>query len=60
MSKIKQFLTEVKTELGKVSWSSKEDLVTSTIVVLVSVAFLAVYIGCSDFVISKIINIVIR
>ncbi|MDD4202110.1 MAG: preprotein translocase subunit SecE [Candidatus Omnitrophica bacterium] len=60
MSKISQFLTEVKTELGKVSWSSKDDLVTSTIVVLVSVAFLAAFIGVSDFVISKVINIVIR
>lgn len=60
MSKITHFFSEVKTELSKVSWSSKDDLITSTIVVLCSVAFLAVFIGCSDFIISKVVNVIIR
>ena len=38
MVNIKKFVTEVKTEMKKVSWSTREDLITSTIVVLSSVA----------------------
>ena len=60
MQKVKRFITEVRTELKKVSWSTKDDLITSTIVVLGSVAFLALFIGICDFVISRIINILIR
>ncbi|MDD5440106.1 MAG: preprotein translocase subunit SecE [Candidatus Omnitrophica bacterium] len=60
MAKIKVFLDEVKTELKKVSWSSREDLIASTIVVLASVAFLAIFIGIVDFVVSRAVNIIIR
>jgi len=60
MAKVKQFLEEVKTELKKVSWSSKEDLIASTVVVLASVAFLAIFIGIVDLVVSRLVNIIIR
>jgi len=60
MANIKQFIIEVKTELKKVSWSTREDLIASTLVVLASVAFLAIFIGLCDFVISNVINIIIR
>ena len=60
MLNIKKFVTEVKGELRKVSWSTREDLISSTIVVLISVALLAVFIGICDFLFSRIINLVIR
>ncbi len=60
MVNFKRFVTEVKTELKKVSWSTKEDLITSTIVVLTSVAALAIFIGICDFIFSRIINLVMR
>lgn len=60
MAKIKQFIIEVKTELKKVSWSTREDLIASTVVVLVSVALLALFIGACDFILSRIINILMR
>ncbi|MFH1791859.1 MAG: preprotein translocase subunit SecE [Candidatus Omnitrophota bacterium] len=60
MAKIQQFVSEVKTELKKVSWSTRDDLVASTVVVLVSVAFLAIFIGICDVIISRTINLVMR
>lgn len=60
MAKFKAFIDEVRAELKKVSWSTRDDLIASTIVVLGSVAFLALFIGIVDFVISRVINVVIR
>jgi len=59
-NKISGFLNEVKIELKKVSWPTRDELVNSTIVVLVSVLILALYIGMWDFLFSKFIEFVIR
>jgi preprotein translocase subunit SecE len=59
-NKITRFVTEVKTELKKVSWPTREELISSTIVVLVSVAIMAVFVGTCDLVFSRLINLLIR
>ncbi len=60
IGKSKKFISEVIVELKKVSWSTKRELRDSTWVVLVSSVFLGVFIGVADFVLSKIIGVVIR
>ena len=59
MKKIGKFLGQVKTELKKVAWPSREELISSTIVVLVSTLILAVFIGICDLVLSRVINFLI-
>lgn len=59
-NKIAKFIKEVRLELGKVSWSSRQELISSTAVVIVSVALLAVFIGVCDLVFSRIIDLVMR
>ncbi|MEA3305246.1 MAG: preprotein translocase subunit SecE [Candidatus Omnitrophota bacterium] len=58
-NKIVNFFREVKVELGKVSWSTREELITSTIVVLISVTLLAIFIGICDFAFLRIINFIV-
>jgi len=59
-NKVKQFLTEAKAELKKVSWPTVADVKASTIVVLVTTFLLAFFIGIVDFVVSKIITFLIK
>ncbi|MBN3039296.1 MAG: preprotein translocase subunit SecE [Candidatus Omnitrophica bacterium] len=59
-NKISKFLTEVKSEMKKVSWSTKKELINSTWIVIFSVVFLFLYIGLVDFFISRAVNLVIR
>ena len=59
-NKIFRFITEVKTEMKKVSWSTKKELISSTWIVVISVSLLALYIGIVDFLISRAVNLVIR
>jgi len=60
LKKLKPFLQEVKQELKKTSWSTKEQLISSTIVVIVTVIILAVFIGIVDFLLAHFINVFIK
>ena len=53
-----KFLRDVRVELSKVIWPGKDEVVSSTIVVLVAVAFFALYIGLIDVVFVRIINLI--
>ena len=60
MWKIGKFVGQVKTEMKKVSWPSRAELISSTMVVIVSTLMLAVFIGLCDLVISRVVNVLIR
>lgn len=60
IARTKKFLQEVKAEFKKVSWPTRNELIGSTGVVIVSVALLAIFIGICDFIFARIINIIIR
>ena len=51
---------QVRGELSKVSWSTREELMGSTAVVLTFTALMAVYIGVIDFLLSIALKIVFK
>ncbi len=53
MKSVGQFLREVQAEMAKVTWPSFNQLVGSTIIVLILVVFFAVYLGAIDFVFAR-------
>ena len=53
---VKQFLREVKTELKKVTWPSRKDALSGTLVVLVAVFIIAIFLGIVDSVLSNAIK----
>ena len=55
-----QFINEVKTELKKVSWSTRDELISSTVVVLITVGMLSLFVGICDLIFSRVINLLIR
>jgi len=60
ISKITNFLREVRQELSKVSWSTREELIGSTVVVITVTAILAVFIGVIDVTLSKFLSVVFK
>ena len=58
-SRIALFFKDIKVEMSKVSWPTKDELIGSTAVVLVSLAILSAFIGICDLVLSKIVNVII-
>ena len=57
---LKTFLGEVKTELKKCTWPTRQELLGSTMVVVVSVIILGVFVGLSDTVLVSILRAVLR
>ena len=55
MKKIIEFLKESRLELKKVNWPSREEVLTSTRVVIISILIIAAVIALMDYVIKTII-----
>ncbi|MFA5311216.1 MAG: preprotein translocase subunit SecE [Candidatus Omnitrophota bacterium] len=54
------FLKEVKVELSKVAWSTRRELLASTIVVIVATVLLGILIGLIDAVLSKLLTLLFK
>jgi len=53
------FINEVSVELKKSTWPTRPELLDSTIVVILSVIALGVLLGISDFVLVRLIGIIL-
>ena len=51
-----QFLRDARTELKKVKWPTKKELLASTMMVIILVLVVALYLGLVDFGLINIIN----
>lgn len=55
-----RFLGEVKAELGKVSWSNRQELIGATGVVIGLTAIMAAFIFIIDFFLSRSVSYIFR
>ena len=60
IEKIKQFFREVKVEVHKVVYPSREELIGSTWVVIVTVMVISLFLGVVDLSLTKLVGMVIR
>lgn len=60
LKKAQEFLRGVQTELRKVTWPNRRELIGSTIIVIVLVIIVAFYIGFVDFVFSRLLNMMVQ
>ena len=58
--RLKNYLTETRIELKKVTWPNKEELKEATRVVVVASILLTIFIGLVDQILSGIIKFVFR
>ena len=60
IKKTRSFISEVRAEMQKVTWSTREELIGSTAVVLMTMVILSTFIGISDLVLSNTLKIFLR
>ena len=58
MAKLNDFFNDIKLEMGKVSWPTRDELIGSTVIVIVSLALLSLFIGICDAGLSALVNII--
>ncbi len=54
------FLVEAREELKKVSWSSRQEVFGSTVVVIVITFLMTAFIGVVDLFLTKILTVIFR
>jgi preprotein translocase subunit SecE len=59
-NRIKEFFKEVKIELKKVVFPSKDEVIGSTKVVVVLVLIIAIFLGLVDLLLSKLVGIAMK
>lgn len=57
---LKTFLGEVKAELRKCTWPTRQELLGSTMVVVFSVIIMGVFVGVSDAALMGILRAILR
>jgi preprotein translocase subunit SecE len=60
LNKIKNFFREVKVEFKKVVFPSREELIGSTWVVIITVLVISLFLGIIDLGLSKLVGIALR
>ena len=60
IKKVTTYFEEVRAEMQKVTWSTREELMGSTAVVLMTMLILSTFIGIADFVFSQGLHIILR
>ncbi len=59
LNSIRTFIDEVGAELKKTAWPSRQELIESTMVVIVSVVMLGVFIGVCDKILIELLDLII-
>jgi preprotein translocase subunit SecE len=60
IKKIREFLREVKIEVKKVIFPSRDELIGSTWVVIITVLAISMFLGIVDLGLSKLVGFVLR
>ena len=60
IGKVRKFITEVVIEVKKVSWPTRQELKDATWIVVISATFLGTFIAFIDFVLSRLLGLIIR
>jgi preprotein translocase subunit SecE len=60
IDKVKGFFKEVKVEIKKVVFPSRDELIGSTWVVIITVLVISIFLGLVDLSLSKLVGIVLR
>jgi len=55
-----QFLREVRVELKKVTWPSRNEIIGSTAVVIMASFIVSFFLGFVDLVLQKVLGIILR
>ncbi|MBI3079875.1 MAG: preprotein translocase subunit SecE [candidate division NC10 bacterium] len=58
--RVVRYLREVRTEMGKVTWPQKKEIIGSTLVVIVSVFLISFFLGLVDLGLQKLVTLVLR
>jgi len=55
MMRVRTYVTNVRTEIGRVSWPSRKEVVSLTVLIIFLSIVLGVYLGLADVIIARLV-----
>lgn len=59
LAKARNFLQEVKVELGKVTWPTRKETMATAWIVVVIIVLISLYLGACDVVLAKAMRLIL-
>jgi preprotein translocase subunit SecE len=60
LTNVTNFFSEVRGEMQKVTWPTRDEIMGSTAVVLMTMLILSTFIGVSDFILAQALSVILR
>lgn len=60
MMRVRNYVTNVRTEIGRVSWPSRKEVVSLTVLIIFLSVVLGIYLGLADLIIAQILRLLLR
>jgi preprotein translocase subunit SecE len=60
LTRVRNYVTSVRTEVGRVSWPSRKEVVSLTVLIILLAVVLGIYLGLADVVLQQILRLLLR
>lgn len=60
MMRVRSYLTSVRTEISRVSWPSRKEVVSLTVLIILLSVVLGIYLGLADLIVTQVLRILLR
>ena len=57
--RVRSYLASVRTEIGRVSWPSRKEVVSLTVLIILLSVVLGIYLGLADLIIAQILRLLL-
>ncbi|GAB4305988.1 MAG: hypothetical protein Kow0097_05120 [Candidatus Bipolaricaulota bacterium] len=60
MTRIRNYVASVRTEVGRVSWPSRKEVVSLTVLIILLAIVLGIYLGLADLILTHVLRLLLR
>lgn len=60
VTKVREYMAGVRTEVGRVSWPSRREVVSLTVLIILMSVVLGVYLGLTDLIVTQILRLLLQ
>lgn len=60
LTRVRNYVTSVRTEIGRVSWPSRKEVVSLTVLIILLAVVLGIYLGLVDVIFQQILRLLLR
>ncbi len=60
VTKVREYIAGVRTEVGRVSWPSRREVVSLTVLIILMSVVLGVYLGLADLIVTQVLRLLLQ